>query len=377
MLTEKLTSIANAIREKSGTNELLTLDAMPTAIAALSTGGGDSSIPEEAYVFSGDCGNLFRYGNWHWFLESFKDKITTSDITNATYMFSNCQNQTSLPFDINFKAGTKVNMSSMFGSCYRLSTFGKLINFAPSNVNNMFNNVRRMKELPEMINIDMSGVQNSTDTQAAMFQGCYSLRRVSEEFLKQFYSKTSTYYSANISSMFAQCYALDEVRGLRITTGNLNSGIFHNTFGACFRLKEIIFATNDDGTAIKTNLAAQTLDLSNMGYASQVYNITDWSNYSGITNETLITDDSTYQLYKNHIDSWTTDIAYSRYNYNSAVNTINSLPDTLEYSTAQGKPNTIIFRGNMGSATDGGAISNLTEEQIAVATAKGWTVSIS
>ena len=34
-ITDKLTSIANAIREKGGTTEKLTLDAMPTAIAAI------------------------------------------------------------------------------------------------------------------------------------------------------------------------------------------------------------------------------------------------------------------------------------------------------------------------------------------------------
>ena len=42
-LTDKLTAVAAAIREKGGTSELLTLDAMPAAIAALETGGGGSS----------------------------------------------------------------------------------------------------------------------------------------------------------------------------------------------------------------------------------------------------------------------------------------------------------------------------------------------
>ena len=39
-LTNKLTAIADAIREKSGTSALLTLDAMPGAVAAIETGGG-------------------------------------------------------------------------------------------------------------------------------------------------------------------------------------------------------------------------------------------------------------------------------------------------------------------------------------------------
>jgi hypothetical protein len=39
-LTDKLTAIANAIREKTGGTELLTLDQMPTEIAGIETGGG-------------------------------------------------------------------------------------------------------------------------------------------------------------------------------------------------------------------------------------------------------------------------------------------------------------------------------------------------
>jgi hypothetical protein len=41
-LTDKLTAIANAIREKTGGTELLTLDQMPTEIAGIETGGGGS-----------------------------------------------------------------------------------------------------------------------------------------------------------------------------------------------------------------------------------------------------------------------------------------------------------------------------------------------
>ena len=39
-LTDKLSAIGAAIREKGGTTELLTLAQMPYAIAALPTGGG-------------------------------------------------------------------------------------------------------------------------------------------------------------------------------------------------------------------------------------------------------------------------------------------------------------------------------------------------
>lgn len=46
-LTDKLTAIGNAIREKTGGTELLTLDAMPAQIRAIQTGGGSSDSEEQ------------------------------------------------------------------------------------------------------------------------------------------------------------------------------------------------------------------------------------------------------------------------------------------------------------------------------------------
>lgn len=69
-------------------------------------------------------------------------------------------------------------------------------------------------------------------------------------------------------------------------------------------------------------------------------------------------------------------LLFSRYNHDSAVETINSLPDTSEYLTSAGGTNIIKFTGIQGALTDGGAINTLTEQEIAVATEKGWTVSM-
>ena len=89
-----------------------------------------------------------------------------------------------------------------------------------------------------------------------------------------------------------------------------------------------------------------------------------------------VTNSDTYAALKDTEEWWTADINYSRYNHDSAVNTINSLPDTADYITSSGgSPNTVVFKGAAGASTDGGAINTLTEEEIAVATAKGWTVS--
>ena len=78
---------------------------------------------------------------------------------------------------------------------------------------------------------------------------------------------------------------------------------------------------------------------------------------------------------KDDPDWYTVKTQYSRYNHDSAVATINSLPDTSAYLTANGGTNTIKFENYNGNATDGGGIDALTEEEIAVAAAKGWTIS--
>lgn len=49
-LTDKLTAIADAIREKTGSTEKLALDGMATAIAGISTGGSVSGITVDTVV---------------------------------------------------------------------------------------------------------------------------------------------------------------------------------------------------------------------------------------------------------------------------------------------------------------------------------------
>ena len=112
----------------------------------------------------------------------------------------------------------------------------------------------------------------------------------------------------------------------------------------------------------------------NVGYAPHISTIADYN--SGITSDKEVTDDATYQALKNDPDWYTLDYNYSRYNHDSAVATINSLPDTSAYLATAGGTNTIKFKGDAGSLTDGGTINTLTDAEIAVAAAKGWTVTL-
>ena len=58
------------------------------------------------------------------------------------------------------------------------------------------------------------------------------------------------------------------------------------------------------------------------------------------------------------------------------METINSLPVVQKASSTDDNTFIIKFYGNAGSATDGGAINTMTEEEIAVATSRGWTVTL-
>jgi hypothetical protein len=152
---------------------------------------------------------------------------------------------------------------------------------------------------------------------------------------------------------------------------NLTSNAFMNSFNKCGRIKTFTFEL-DNGAPRVVNWKSQTIDLTD--YVGYMY-VAPYAS-SGITSDKKVTNNDTYNALKNDPDWWTTDGRYSRYNHDSAVATINSLPDTSAYLAEAGGTNTIKFKGAAGELTDGGAINTLTEEEIAVATAKGWTVTL-
>lgn len=384
-LTEKLTNIANAIREKGGTTEPLTLDGMVEAIAAITTGGGEGGydIPEGAFTLKNNISYMFRLGNFWWFLENNKDKIKTENLTSTVQTFYNNAGRTEIPISEYVFSDTGCDCESMFDYCQNVKSLGKLVNFKPNKMNKMFYSCQNLRELPDMTGFDLSLLHNSTIPGTQVFLGCYSLRRIPEDFLKELYGKTNNAYSCIMNQSFTDCLVLEELKGISIQkgTGTISSSSLFSGLNGLFRLKELTFDTNEDGTAMEAKWQKQTLNLGKLmyiGYADTLFNKYQYiyQKNSGITLETRIVDAETYELYKNHPDAWTTEAAYSRYNHDSAVNTINSIPDCSAYlSSSGGTNNTIKFLGESGSATDGGAINTLTEEEIAVAVAKGWTIT--
>ena len=389
-LTDKLSAIGVAIRQKTGSSALMTLDEMPGAIASITTGGGGGGgdcnglhIPDEALVITNGT-ELFKGGKWMWFFDLCKDKLSTEGLTYTTFMFESCTSLTEIPFELN-GSGSPGHMNSMFCWSMNLESIAPLNNFHPEQMANMFQYCQKLRELPEFNNFNWSTLHELTYSQNSyMFQYCHSLRSIPESLLKELYSATTSSYSSFLYGMFTGCYVLNEIRGLRGPNAICTSNLFVNTFDNCSHVKSIVFATNEDGTPLVQNWKNQVIDLTKyVGYFQ--YRL-DGPTY-GLTEDNLHYEEDYDPLTRDDVpegdDWWSTQLRFSRYNKNSAVETINSLPDT----SAAGGINTIKFKKMSGSSfgyvAEGNAsarsslsISTLTEEEIAVATAKGWTVTL-
>ena len=372
-----LTSIADAVRAKTGKTATIKVSDIPTEISKIS-GGGGTEIPSELLNYSGNCNGKFSYDSWNWIIENYGNEITTSDIYAANDMFYWNSSIESIPFQLNFKAYDKVGCDDMFYSCAKLKEISDINDLQANSIDSMFYHCYNLRYLPNFNNCSFSNVYKSQ----SMFTGCRSLRYIPESFLKGVYSKdTAVFNYTQLYYQFNGCFSLDEIIGLNPTTGVITSdGLFYKTFQDCYRLKDIIFATQKDGTPYTCKWKNQRIHLNTyVGFVDDVHS--NDKNYilnsnSGITADKEVTDDASYQLLKNDPDWFTCNVAYSRYNHDSAVRTINSLPDTSAYLASFGGTNTITFSSNSGAKTDGGAISNLTSSEIAVATAKGWTVTL-
>ena len=371
-----LTAIGDAVRAKGNTEDKILVSDLATAISNLPTGGGGGGVEVEPIILTGNCQYSCGGAIAGAYIGLYGNTITTQKISDLSYMCKDYIGE-SIPFDLNCVTTASVGANYVFDGAKNLKVLPKINNFKPSKMGSFFNNCYNLRTIPEDFasNWDWSSFHtNYYGDYTAFFQNCYSLRSIPQTLLKELWSGATT-SSYVVSKMFYSCYALDEINGFNFDEAvEWKNNVFSNTFAYCTKLSNLIFAVNEDGAPKIAKWKSQTIDLS--FYAGYSISTNYFTNYnSGLMNSNQIYDDATYQERKNG-DWFSAYMIYSRYNHDSAVNTINSLPDTSAYLATAGGTNTIKFKGAAGSKTDGGAINTLTEEEIAVATAKGWTVSL-
>lgn len=382
-LESDLTAIGNAIRGKTNKTELLSLSQMPTEINNIATGGVD--IPKEALVLSGNISYRFAYGGWDWFFNKYKNQMSSNNITETERILYESKIK-EIPFDLNFyNPNTKISYSSIFQNAKYLEKIKSIHHQEGStsyqkvvSMQSMFQNCLQLRELPTLYNFTNN--LDMIDTFIGfgnVFAGCCSLRKIPKELLSKMVSSGNSqgYYYEAYYETYNGCYALNELIGLPVPQKEKTENFFSGgTFSYLYRVKDIIFDTQEDGTPYVVNWKGQIIDLGiQIGYSNRASWLVNYN--SGITIDKEVKDEETYQALKDDPDWFSTKEDYSRYNHTSAVNTINSLPDTSAYLATAGGTNTLKLKGASGSSTTAGGVNTLTEEEIAVATAKGWTVA--
>lgn len=271
--------------------------------------------------------------------------ISISGKVEVQQAFSGCINLTQLPTFIQYTTSAKiVELMYMFSDCASITNI-------PS------------AYLSSIIGYD-SNTSNST---IGLFQNCLSLKKMLDTEI--------CLLSYDFSYMFENCCQLNKIVGLAMPNIEFTSNNFTNMFKNCVMMSKLTFSGSGN-----YQWKSQTIDFTTCGYdttTNHTYSTSMGGKKFIFDSAKQVTDASTYNQLKDTADWWTADVAYSKYDRQSAIATIKSLPNTSNYLSSNGGTNTIKFKKNAGSAKgDNYNMSKLSASEIAVATAKGWTVSL-
>ena len=266
----------------------------------------------------------------------------------------------------------KVNVNRAFSGCINLTQLPTFIQYTPSakivELVYMFNDCASITNIPSAYLSSIIGYDsNTSNSTIGLFQNCLSLKEMLDTVICT--------NSIEFSHMFENCCQLNKIVGLIMPNTEFVSNKFTDMFKNCVMMSKLTFSGSGN-----YQWKSQTIDFTTCGYdttTNHTYSTTMGGKEFTFDSAKQVTDASTYNQLKDTADWWTADVAYSKYDRQSAIATIKSLPDTKNYLSSNGGTNTIKFKKNAGSAKgDNYNMSKLSASEIAVATAKGWTVSL-
>ena len=145
-LTEFLTGIANAIRNKKGTTEPINAQNFASEIESIETGtSGTSDMLQTRVDATNNCDYLFYHytGNN---VDFIKD-LDTSNVTSVQSMFQECSNLTTVP---QLDTSKVTSMSSMFYKCGKLTTIPQLYTSNTTDMHSMFFSCSNLTTVPQL-----------------------------------------------------------------------------------------------------------------------------------------------------------------------------------------------------------------------------------
>ena len=266
-INEKMTALADSIREKSGISGKLSIDEMKIAVDSITTGGGYSIAEALNELYAGRTD--FKYAMaYNIFIEApFFD---TSNGTIFSYMFYNCLNLQTVP-QLDTSNGTSFN--NMFYGCEKLQTVPQLDTNNGTSFSYMFHDCSNLQTVPQL---DTSNGTNFSN----MFYGCMNLQTV-----PQF----DTSKGRSFNYMFYSCMGLQTVPQLDISNGTN----FSNMFYACFSLKNITFVgiiPNTIDFSYASKLTAESL-ISIINALKDLTGLSSKKLYIGSTNIAKLTEE--------------------------------------------------------------------------------------
>jgi len=190
-VNEKMTAIADAIREKTGIKEALSLDGIAQAIPEVYNAGyenGEKTAPKKPYIDSSQM-TSFQYFCYFGANLELLENLDTRNGRSFNNMIHGCYNLTSIP-ELDTSKGT--NFNYMFYECGALESIPELDLGNGLSFYSMFEYCTSLKSIPKL---------NTSNGQyfSCMFIGCSNLTSISAIDLSN---------SVDHGSIFAGCKSL-------------------------------------------------------------------------------------------------------------------------------------------------------------------------
>ena len=261
-------------------------------------------------------------------------QLNTSSVTNMSYMFYNCYSLTAIP---QLDTSSVKNMNSMFYSCYSLTSIPQLDTSSVKNINRLFYNCYSLTSIPQL---NTSSATSMND----MFHNCYALTSIPQ---------LDTSSVTNMNDMFYNCYSLTSIPQLNTSSVTGMTYMFYN----CYSL-----------TAIPQLDTSSVKNMDSMFYNCYALTAIPQLNTSSVTNMSYMFSSCyslTAILLDNTVTGWegyAISLSNCSLGHAAIVKFFDSLP-TITSTKA------ITLTGNPG-------VSELTGTEKAVATGKGWTLTL-